>query len=301
MQGARQNQNSTTQRLESNENVMQFWVATLTEKFQICESSSASIRDLKRRIQVRMSLEGAVFLMEECGDQELPNSMILSELANDTTLVCLFRGTEMLESQLSNLPSPGCQYQKYLRWLQGVPAGDERVVQSLWFLSVLSNPTQSAEKEEDPAMCGNGQGKVCMDEVNAAVILGLCALWTRDFVRSPRGLEVPTLSREVQITPKLVKQLDNSQWQEIRRALEPQYRPTAHTQLLEWILEDGSPRLRVAMAEVQQILIRSAERFVGNHAAGHHRDHCGSNSRQEESYRHLLAIANCSQKVRCWA
>eukprot|EP00746_Dinoflagellata_sp_MGD_P072029 gnl/MRDRNA2_/MRDRNA2_29271_c0_seq1.p1 gnl/MRDRNA2_/MRDRNA2_29271_c0~~gnl/MRDRNA2_/MRDRNA2_29271_c0_seq1.p1 ORF type:complete len:303 (+),score=49.93 gnl/MRDRNA2_/MRDRNA2_29271_c0_seq1:80-988(+) len=302
MQSVQQNEASIqVQPSESNEVIRHFWVATLAEKFKMCEGSTTSIRDLKRRIQDRMALEGAVCLMGEGSDKELPSSMTLSELANDTTLICLVRGIEALESQLSNLPSPGCQIQKYLGWLDGVPAGDERVLQSLWFLSVLSNPAQSIEEEEDIALC-RVKGNELVDEVNAAVFLGLDNLWNSG---STPGLDetftsgdggVPALSREATATLnlglKLGEHLGTLQWRQIRHALEPHYRLTAHIRLLEWILEEGSPRLRVTMAEVNQVLVRGVQNFVTNHRV---------NARQTQSYKELLAIANCSQNVRCWA
>jgi len=285
---------------DRNDDVRQFWVATLADKFKICECSNASIRDLKRRIQDRMVVEGVICLLEEGGNKELPNSMTLSELTNDTTLVCAIRGIETLESEFSNLPSPGCKLQKYLRWLQGIPAGDERVLQSLWFVSVLSypGPAESVEATDPAEEEQEKQESLPRDEVDAAVILGLADLWrARSRTQCESGksdagdLEVLSLSRKVKITGEVRNRLEMFTWNEIRRTLEPHYRATAHADLLEWILEEGSCRLRVIMAELDNIFVRGADGFVRGR----------NNSRQIDAFKNLLAIANCDQNVVCWA
>lgn len=286
----------------------QFWVATLVDKFQMCECPTASIRDVKTRIEERKALEGMICLTEEGSDAELQNSMTLAELPNDTTLTYIIRGIETVESKLSNLPSPGCAMQKYLRWLEGVPAEDQRVLQSLWLISILSTPAEVAEMPPDPEeeqQLGSMEdhlGPLPRDEVDAAVILGHAQLWRPCPSKEPISgdLDGLSLNRMVKVTRQFCERLEKLTWDEIQRALEQHYRLTSHCHLLEWILEEGSPRLRVAMAEVEQILVRGAVRFVqgANADAG---SKYRSDDRQSGSFKSLLAIANCEPNLYCWA
>eukprot|EP00931_Biecheleriopsis_adriatica_P035903 TRINITY_DN20696_c0_g1_i1.p1 TRINITY_DN20696_c0_g1~~TRINITY_DN20696_c0_g1_i1.p1 ORF type:complete len:283 (-),score=45.06 TRINITY_DN20696_c0_g1_i1:278-1126(-) len=275
------------------EDIRRFWVQTFTEKFDICESSKASIRDLKRRIQDMKSVEGAVCLVQEGSDKDLPNGMKLGEFTDDTTLLCTIRGAESLESQLCGFPSPGDPMQKYLRWLQGVPAGDERVLQSLWFVSLLAD----VEVHVDPVAAA-GEGHV--DQVTAAAFLGLDAIWQRTAgeMRTADDVEALALSRGAKITPALGEQLKSSGCLGIRRALEPHYKLADHIHVLEWILREGEKALRVIMAEVYQISCRGIDTFLGIE-----KDRPGpSHPRQMESYKHLLAIVKCDdEQVRFWA
>eukprot|EP00931_Biecheleriopsis_adriatica_P035904 TRINITY_DN20696_c0_g1_i2.p1 TRINITY_DN20696_c0_g1~~TRINITY_DN20696_c0_g1_i2.p1 ORF type:complete len:286 (-),score=34.12 TRINITY_DN20696_c0_g1_i2:278-1135(-) len=278
------------------ENTRHFWVQMLTEKFVVCESSKATIRDLKRRIQDIKSVEGAVCLVHEGSDKDLPNNMKLDEFTDETTLLCVIRGAEVFESQLCSFRSPGDPMQKYLRWLQGIPAGDERVLQSLWFVSLLANVEMHCDQESAPDV------EVQVDQVTAAAFLGLDAnaIWQTKAGEMGRvdDVEVLALSRRAKITPALGEQLTSLGCLGIRRALEPHYKLADHIHVLEWILREGEKALRVIMAEVYQISCRGIDTFLGIE-----KDRPGpSHPRQMESYKHLLAIVKCDdEQVRFWA
>ena len=142
--------------------------------------------------------------------------------------------------KLKRMRPPGCPFQKYLRHLQGVAADDPEIIQRLLGVSMLPSSVAEAVDAERGhwtratvaglAIAGNdGQGEAQLLKRN---LLGYpWALLGYPWVQSVRTTFVDEFS--------------------MRRFL----------QVLTWATADA-PRLRLLMAEIQQISCRGTERFV---------------------------------------
>eukprot|EP00927_Polykrikos_kofoidii_P020628 TRINITY_DN19827_c0_g1_i2.p1 TRINITY_DN19827_c0_g1~~TRINITY_DN19827_c0_g1_i2.p1 ORF type:complete len:326 (+),score=48.95 TRINITY_DN19827_c0_g1_i2:54-980(+) len=276
----------------------------LTLRLFICQGVEAGT-DVGQYVAIPATAASAVAANDP--SMELPDSLLVDELSAEVELQLLIDdGILVLEDRLAKLQSPHCRYQKYLRWLEGVEAGDKRVLRTVWSLVALE-PPELNPKETDAADSGiqQLQEHVYVDEVSAAVVMSWeCIWWSHRNgwrARSPAAATTGAtgdLRRGVKVDESLASQMLHWVWEDFECALTPFIRPENYKRLLGWLICDvapggTSPRLRVALAEVDQIMCRGCRSFV--------EESPGPNDRQNQSFIHLGEIAHCTKRVRCWA
>lgn len=287
-------------------------VATLTDRFVIMVSAAASVADVREVLCRDRFLQSTttVTLFTEEERRELCDNELISELPADTTLLCIaVDSVTALEEKLKEVQSPGSETQKYLRSYVGVEAGDARVLRSVWVLATMAKSADMALFVSSDAC--DAKGLPCLpqlDQVGGAAIMMLNCIWSS--WRRSRHTE-PTSSEAIQVvltaneklTAPLQEQLLHASLEDLEKLLAPHYSPEAHRRLLAWLLQsDGTaikpggraPRLRVALAEIDQILCRGAERLLAG-GSGLPMD------RQSMAYSDLLKVVACRPDVRCWA
>jgi hypothetical protein len=259
-------------------------VSTLTDRFEIVEPETCLIADLKARLQAER-LHAPVNLFLEDG-RKLLDEETVGSLTAGAKLVCVAARLDLLESQIAELGTPGDEFQKYLRTYVGVSAGDQRIMNSLWAVSILAS-TADGWSGTEPC-----------DQVAGAVIKLLECIWSRARRVTARDTAATIeLKRGVPMNKELTIFLQSLDADELQQYLRPLYSCQAHEKLLTWILEDPdrdggkvcqkgepSPRMRVMLAEIDQILVRGADCLLEGSA----------NSRQSEAFGELLKVARCS-------
>lgn len=255
---------------------------TLTDCFEISVPETSSIAQIRQKL-TRERFGHPVDLVRADGDHKLSDAQLVAELPFDVKLLCVVvPKLRMLEESLGRLSSPGDSYQKYLRRFVDVHSSDPRVLQSIWGLAVLASTRASCNEWPEPH-------KQPVDQVAAAVVMLLDRIWCSS---GQQCLDASVeLLPECATTKDLANLLQDASLEDLQRLLTPHYREEAHEKLLSWILKKGtgdeykegesSGRLRVTLAEIDQILVRGASRFLTGIA----------NDRQTEAYEELLTIA----------
>jgi len=256
-------------------------VSSLSDRFEVSANATSSIADLKAKL-LSEKFGAPVELFLEDGGQKLSDSDLIGDLPAGVNLLCLASSLGLLEKQLGELESPGDPYQKYLRTYEGVSAGDLRVLRSVWALACLDSTSV-----------------LPLDQVAAAVIIVISLLWAPFDVAEERQETIDgKLIRCEPLSQQLIDKLPCADVKKLEGHLHAHYSFEAHEKLLSWLLEnpdkrnpggslgtcargEPSPRLRVMLAEIHQILCRGVTALMQGEG----------NSRQTEAYAELLKIA----------
>jgi len=304
---------------------------------EVFEPITSSVNALKTRLHSEQGFQERPCLIRESDGTEIGDNEVVGDLAECARLICITSASiSTLESRVAKLDSPGCKYQKYLRWLEGTPAGDPRILQTAWAASILPMPfalNSSKDAGGDDADDDAGHddddaptGKVGLDEVSAAVLHAIDASWGARRRQSQAcesdAVEVldrtgagHNLQRQVPVTTSTAEKLSRLSWEALKQALMPHYDADAHAKLLKSVLggsNDGactlsddldsgdckrSDVLRTLLAECDQIMCRDTKEFVKKNVGT--LELCG-HGRQQGAYQSLLKVASCT-RTRLWA
>jgi len=137
-----------------------------------------------------------------------------------------------LETQIGLLESPGCNHIRHLSWVGDVGAGDLRVLNTLWLLSIFGAHMPDVSVERSPPAVPD------VSQVSLAAINALESLWCNASHSGPLNL--------------------GETWQQSKQSLMLYYNAEAHKRLLKFLLHrtqpgSRSPYLRAALLHVGRI------------------------------------------------
>lgn len=163
----------------------------------------------------------------------------------------LMRKHDALLLELKKLPSPGCKFQKYLRWLENKPADCFEVRRAIFGASLLpaSLDVFSLRKQ----LIFTEQFQLALTIMLSPFNSLLALVSTENFNNYYDTGDDDELIR----VGDVYTCNDNSCWQKIMHHFDP----ARYFRLLEWLIGNNK-RLRQLMAEVNQIKCRGVTTFI---------------------------------------
>jgi len=214
-------------------------------QLEIQIGSDSKVVHIREQIRIEHNLD--VVLCWADGSPEFNDDVIIGDMLRSGQITAFECSVAALENHIGLWETPGQYRTRHLLWLGGVPAGDHRVLNTLWLLSIFGANMPEVSLEGNPPIVPD------VSQASFSAITSLESLWGNVSHSSP------------QILCKT--------WQESKQSLMPYYSADAHKKLLKFVLhrkepDNGCPHLRAALLHVGRVFHFGVGNFVANWKSG---------------------------------
>jgi len=214
-------------------------------QFEIRVGAYLKIGHIREQIQIEHHLD--VILCRADGSPEFDDDVIIGDMLQTGHVTAFECSVTALETHIGLLDCPGQDQTRHLLWVGGVPAGDHRVLNTLWLLSIFGANMPEVSLEAKPLIVPD------VSLASLAAITSLESLWCNASHSSPGKLCLT--------------------WEESKQSLMPYYSADAHKKLLKFMLQgtrpgSRSPYLRAAFLHVGRVFNHAICSFIANWKKG---------------------------------